>query len=56
MFQQAAPHTSPKAPISPRGDFPFARFGAGAVCGLLMALLVLPLRDVWRKFYKWIAL
>jgi len=56
MPQQTAAAHSPNSPDYPRGDFAFARFGAGAVCGLLLALLIAPVRDAWRKFYKWIAL
>lgn len=53
MPQQTAAAHSPNSPLTTHA---FARFGAGAVCGLLLALLIAPVRDAWRKFYKWIAL
>lgn len=38
------------------GDSVFARYGWGAVVGLLLALLLLPLNKARKAFWKWIAL
>lgn len=60
--QPAAAKTRFSSPIPPNGgdDKSPARSGCGAVGGLLLVLVILPVRDAvraaWRKFWKWIAL